>query len=341
MVVVRPVQLDDLEHLLELTSDTGFGLTTLPHDREMLRKKIIKSQMSFESLQHDLQGDLFLFVLEEMESHQVVGTSGIVSQIGGFEPFYAYRVEQYEHKSKILDVDETIEVLHLVQEHSGPSEIGSLLVAASFRKGGNGRLLSLSRFLFMGTFSKFFDSEVLAEIRGLVDDEVHSPFWDALGRKFFDIDFPTADYLIMIDKKFISELMPQHPIYIRLLPPQAQEVIGKVHPDSQPALNILKAEGFRTNGMVDIFEAGPIVTCPLTEIRVVKSAKRCIVQEVAQSDITGERCIITNAQTDFRACMGSVEMRGDDGVALSGAVAAALQVGINDPIRFTRLFAGS
>ena len=46
-----------------------------------------------------------------------------------------------------------------------------------------------------------------------------------------------------MNKKFIADLMPDHPIYIPLLPYSAQEVIGKPHKESAPAVKNLKAEG--------------------------------------------------------------------------------------------------
>src|SRR5438477_8620257 len=100
MIVVRPVQLDDLDALVALASTAGYGLTTLPHDRELLRKRIAKSIRSFRDMGDSPAGEAYLFVGEELDSGQVVGTSGIVSKVGGFQPFYAYRVETSVHESE-------------------------------------------------------------------------------------------------------------------------------------------------------------------------------------------------------------------------------------------------
>ena len=58
-------------------------------------------------------------------------------------------------------------MLHLVAEHNGPCEIGSLFLAPVHRGGHNGRVLSLSRFLFMADHEHCFDPVVLAEMRGV------------------------------------------------------------------------------------------------------------------------------------------------------------------------------
>ena len=49
---------------------------------------------------------------------------------------------------------------------------------------------------------------MIAEMRGVIDDQGRSAFWDAVGKHFFEIDFPKADYLSMVNKKFIADLMP-------------------------------------------------------------------------------------------------------------------------------------
>jgi len=66
----------------------------------------------------------------------------------------------------------------------------------------------------------------------VVDDRAFA-FVEALGRHFFDIDYPTADYLSMVNKRFIADLMPKHPIYIHCCR-RGQTVIGKVHEATEP-----------------------------------------------------------------------------------------------------------
>ena len=55
-----------------------------------------------------------------------------------------------------------------------------------------------------------FAPKVIAELRGRLDAEGRSPFWEGLGRHFFAMEYSTADYLTGIGQKsFIAELMPQ------------------------------------------------------------------------------------------------------------------------------------
>ena len=63
-----------------------------------------------------------------------------------------------------------------------------------------------------------FGEQVLAELRGVIDDDGNSPFWDAIAGRFFDMSFPEADDFNAIHgTRFIADLMPRTPIYVALL----------------------------------------------------------------------------------------------------------------------------
>ena len=333
MLVIRPVVPADLDQLMELTKLTGFGLTTLPHDRELLHKRIRQSRRGFESMDDAApHGDAYLFVMEDLHTGRVVGTCGCVSKVGGFEPFYAYKIEKSVIESDMLKVRKEVETLHLITEHNGPCEIGSLFLHPDYRKGGNGWLLSLVRFLFMAEHREYFDPVVIAEMRGVLDEQGGSAFWDALGRHFFEIDYPKADYLSMLNKRFIADLMPRHPIYVTLLPKEAQAVIGQVHEQTKPALKILEEEGFKFNGMVDIFEAGPIVSCPLEQVRTVRQSVRATVADITEESFDAPQHIIATTRPDIRVCKAPLQTI-NDGVRLTSTAALALNVKVGDTVR--------
>lgn len=334
MVIIRPVRRDDLDQLVDLAGMAGFGLTSLPQDRELLARRIEQSIVSFQIRADRPGGELYLFVMEDIDHDRLAGTSCIVSKVGGFEPFWAYEIRTAKHESQVLHICTEIETLHIVSEHSGPSEIGGLFIAPEYRRHGNGRLLSLFRFLFMAARRERFEPLVIAEMRGVVNEDGRSPFWEALGRHFFDMDFPKADYLSVKDKRFIGELMPRSPIYIPLLPPEARAVIGRVQTDTQPALKMLQDEGFTYTGMVDIFEAGPIIQCSLNDIRIVRESAESTVDGIADEGLGRPNFIITNTGEDFRACMGPVVSSRSGGVRVSYRTAEALQVQAGDKVQY-------
>ena len=336
MLVIRPVSLDDLDQLYALAGGTGYGLTSLPRDRDLLQNKITESIESFSRLGQRPRGECYLFVLEDMKTGNAVGTTGIVSKVGGFEPFYSYKVETQVAECEALKIRKEMKSLRLVTDHNGPCEVGSLFLSRDYRKDGNGRLLSLVRFMFIAEFPKRFDPVVIAELRGIIDEKGNSPFWDALGHHFFDTDYPNADYLSVVDKKFIADLMPKHPIYIPLLPRVAQDVIGKVHPQSEPAAGILVEEGFADSGMVDIFDAGPIISCRRDDIRTVRETRRAMVEDILEELPPSEPYVIASPKKEFRACKGPIQITAG-GVRLLPREALALQVKVGDLVRYVPL----
>src|SRR5262245_38805181 len=126
MVFIRPAAVADLDALLELASLAGVGLTTLPKDRDLLAKRIRTSARDFEKNPDRPGGESYLFVMEDPEAKKVVGACGIVSKVGGFQPFYGYRIETTLFESKQIKVRKEVPILTLHEEHDGPCEIGSL-----------------------------------------------------------------------------------------------------------------------------------------------------------------------------------------------------------------------
>ena len=337
MLVLRPVTMRDIDGIIELVGDVTFGLTTLPPDREHLAKRVRASERAFgKDDDPSPGGESYLFVLADDSTGKVVGASGIVSKVGGFEPFYAYRLETVVTNSAQLNVQRDIDTLHLVTEHNGPTEIGSLFLHPEYRGGGTGRLLSLGRFLFMGSHRACFDDQVIAEMRGVIDDKGVCPFWDGLARHFIPIEYAQADHLSVKDKRFIADLMPRHPIYIPLLPARTRDVIGHVHPDTAPALQLLEQEGFQFNMQVDIFEAGPIVECATNNIRTIRETQRAMLKRIEPIE-EGALCLISNGRRDFTACRSKVRRLDDEHVALPSTTADALGVQVGDHVCYVTM----
>jgi arginine N-succinyltransferase len=112
----------------------------------------------------------------------------------------------------------------------------------------------------------------------------------------------------MVNKKFIADLMPTHPIYIPLLPKEAQEAIGQVQEETRPAVKIVEEEGFSFSGMVDIFDAGPILSAKRDQVRAVKeSAKAAIVKLLIRR--LRDVYMVGTARPEFRAAKGNLEIR--------------------------------
>jgi arginine N-succinyltransferase len=342
MMVLRPIQMTDLDVLLDIAGQIGYGMTTLPPNRAVLQRRIEESTQSFQQKIEKPRGETYLFVLEDTAVRRAVGVCGIMSKVGGFDPFYSYRLLNEPCVSQMLNVNKTIPILELVVNYDGPAIIGSLFLLPDYRKEGNGRFLSLARFLFIAQFAARFDPHVIAEMRGVIDSGGRSPFWDAVGRWFFEVDFPQADYMTMADKQFIADLMPKYPLYVPLLPAAAQAVIGKVHPDTQPALKILQDEGFVFQNLVDIFEAGGVYGCARDQIRAVHESREALmVSELKEQPAAPAAHLVSNTRlAGFRACKANVVPVGDGRVSLDAASAAALEVKTGDRVRWVSMRTG-
>ncbi len=347
MLVIRPLEERDLDALYNMAANAGNGLTTLPADRDLLSRKIRHTRETFDQRQAPEAG-LYLFALEDTELGECVGISGIQARVGLDEVFYNYRLSVTVNASRELNVHVRTPTLHLSNDMTDTTEICSLLLADSHRGGGNGLLLSRCRFMFLDHFRSHFSEKVFAEMRGVSDADGRSPLWDALGRKFFDMDFSEADMLSGLgNKSFIAELMPKFPIYLPMLPDEARAVIGRVHDNTAPALKMLQSEGFNFNGMVDIFDGGPVVEAFIPTIRTVRqSVDRTVMIRAgsSESNTSGEHgfesaeLMVSNGSfRDFRVTTIPETWVSLETVTLSEAVARALEVEAGDRVRLAPL----
>ena len=334
-IVLRPIVESDLEGLKKLAASHSGGITSLPNEETFLEDRIHESIRSFDPTINKPGSEVYLFVLEDIEANELVGTSSILARIGGFDPFYSYEIKPERIQHEALGIDKEIEVLHLKMDHKGPSEIGSLLLNHDYRKAGLGRLLSLSRFLFVAMFPERFDERILAELRGYIDEHGRSPFWETVGRPFFEHDFYTADALSGLgNKEFIHDLMPTYPIYVDLLPLDVQAVIGRVHHNSEPALSLLYEEGFERTNEIDIFDAGPLVSVAVQDVRTVRECRQSEIGSLLAGVEESSECIVAKPTLDFRASYGAVEERDDGSVGIAKELAGLLEVKVGDNLAY-------
>ncbi|GAB2990227.1 arginine N-succinyltransferase [Psychrosphaera aestuarii] len=303
MFVIRPIQEKDFPELLKIAEESGHGFTSLPVNDELIAKKIQRAEASFKSKVSDKKEEHgFLFVMEDVASGKIMGTSGIESYVGLDDAFYHYHLGKVVHNSRQLNIYNTADILTLCNDYTGASELCTLFLREEFRKGCTGRILSKFRFLFLAQHQERFSNTVIAEMRGVSDENGDSPFWKWLEEHFFSMDFPTADYLTGIGQKvFIAELMPKYPVYVNLLSKEAQAVIGKVHKNTEPALKLLKSEGFTYKQYVDIFDGGPTVEADISQIHTVQNSDLFTVNIVEKLE-SDKNVIIANLSVEeFRA----------------------------------------
>jgi arginine and ornithine succinyltransferase subunits len=332
MLVVRPAGPADLDHLLELAILSGPGFTSLPEDPDALAERLDLSRDSFAG-QVEPQAAWYTLMLEETETGDIDGIGSVKAAVGLKRPFFSFRIVNNAQSSPSLGIKLEQKTLVLVNECTGWSEVGSLFLKADRRKGGAGRLLSQSRYMLIGAEPELFADTVLAELRGVFTPDGACPFWDHVAHKFFPMEFDEADRMTgSTDKQFILDLAPRHPVYIELLPEPARAVIGKVHPQGVPAMALLESEGFRPNGLVDIFDGGPTVTCRRDDIRTVRDARTLTVVIADEVDAELPSLISTSRVKGFRSVRQKAVLEGET-ATLTRETADALRVKAGDTVR--------
>jgi len=300
--VIRAATSGDLQALYEMAKLTGGGFTNLPADRNSLRAKLERSAEAYARAEDKLADELFVLVLQNTETGEVRGTCQIFSQVGQHWPFYSYRLHALTQHSQELDRTVRAELLSLCTDLEGSTEVGGLFLHPSERAGGLGLLLARSRYLFIAAHRARFGDRVLAELRGIIDERGGSPFWDAIGGKFFGMTFQQADEFNAIHgNQFIADLMPKHPVYVAMLPESACKVIGLPHPSGRAAMRMLENEGFRYECYVDIFDGGPTMTARTDEVASIRDA---VATKVSRTDCAeGEKALLaTGGLAGFRCC---------------------------------------
>ena len=337
MLITRPARPEDFDAFVKLADAAGPGFTSLSVPKESLRLRLEKSHAAFTGKAEAEPGRIYLLMLEDTATGEVVGVSAVKAKIGIEDPYFNFRVLKVAQKSVAVDRRYDMDVLHLVNECGGSSEVGTLFVREDYRGDGArvrgaGRLVSQARYMLIAADRKRFSDTVVAELRGYVEKDGYSPFWQALGEKFFQMSFEEADRIsAQKDNQFILDLMPKHPIYAVLLPQAAQDVIGMTHPQGVGARKLLEQEGFRFMDVVDIFDAGPLMKAPTKDIRTVRDS---VLLEVRVGEREGKTpaLVSNNRFPDFRCLHAPADLSSEE-VWLPPEAMGALEVGEGDRVR--------
>jgi arginine N-succinyltransferase len=338
MLVFRPVELTDLPQLQQLARDSLVGVTSLPDDSERLREKILDSCASFNK---DVEGngpENYFFVLEDLVNQRLAGCSEILATAGFNEPFYSLRNRHFTSVSRELNIEHGVPALSLCHDLSGHTLLRGFHIDADRVRTPFSELLSRARLLFIAAHAGRFADAVITEIVGYSDEQGQSPFWDALGKHFFDLPYAEAERLCGLESRtFLAELMPQYPIYVPMLPQSAQACIGRIHPDGQEAFDILEREGFETNSYIDLFDGGPTLYARTPGIRSIANSHVATAQPVEVIDARGSYLVSNDSLKNYRAIVAELDYTAGQPVGLSAEMCATLNVTDGSPIRLIAL----
>lgn len=343
MMILREVQDSDiggLEHLSALAAEKHPGFLNVPADTAGWKEKVKFSQQSFAGTLPAKQVPKFIFVAEDSVTRQVVGVSMISAQHGTPEiPHFYFEVGSEQKFSETINTGFIHGTLDLKVDSNGPTEIGGLLVDPTFRNNSDervGRQISFVRFLYIAMNKSRFKKKILAELLPPLTKRGKSPLWEAVGRRFTNMDYWEADYLSSKNKEFILSLFPSGKMYVTFLPAEARNAIGKVSKDTEPVMHMLKKIGFKYLNQVDPFDGGPHLTANVDDVVPIKNTKT-YTYSGNPLDVKTEQSIAglltKNSTLPFRAVSGAAYLE-DNKIFFEQALAHEVDVKPGDSVLF-------
>ena len=341
MYVVRPVELADVDALESLAAVMTPGVHTLPRTREAIAAFVERSIASFAAQVDIPSEESYQFVLEDTRSGEVVGTAAVHASAGSNGTYFAFRNDVIQQVSRDLNICHSVHALTLCSELTACSQLAGFHLRDHEGAGIEAALLSRARLLYAVLAPHRFGDRFFVPLAGVTDAEGQSPFWNALGRKFFKMDFLDAERVIggARNRTLIVELMPHYPVYVPLLPGDAQAAMGQIHPSGQRAFNLLTEEGFEADEYVDIFDGGPILAAHRLSLRSFSGAQQRRVENASSEP--GENlvnyAVATNAERFRAITVACPPVETSDVVCLPADAREALGVTAGDSVICVRI----
>jgi arginine N-succinyltransferase len=303
---LRPATGADLGALLDLARH--LDTLNLPVEETYLAARLERSERSFADPGRPDAEREYQFALEDAEG-RVVGTSAILSKHGtpGLPHTYL-RVEREERVSHAAGIRKEHVTFRLGACEDGPSELAALILHPDVRgrPGWPGKLLSWGRYAYIARHPGAFEDRLIAEMRASFDAEGRSAFWESFGRHFTGMSYQEADRRSATRKQFILDLFPETRFYATLLEPEVAAQLGKVHPETLPAVRLLEQAGFHWTGEIDPFDAGPFFGAATRDVIPIRETLRDVIAEegsdegappwiASVEDAAGFRAVATRA----------------------------------------------
>jgi len=328
---IRPVRPEDFDQLRDFARVTGGGMTNLPDDDVALRERLARAVASFASGASEPGSEVYMMALGK--DGRILGTTGVFSAIGLKQGFINYKLIDEVHYSEEFNRTTRRTVLMPSHDFTGCAEVGMLFVSPEARGMGAGKLLARARYLFIAQKPEIIADHICAELRGWRGENGEQPFWDSVGKNFFEMSFEQADlHNAAHGNQFIQDLLPRHPVYTVFLSQAARDCIGRPHKGAQPAYDMLIDEGFEWDNYVDIFDGGPLVDAKTSQIRTIRES--AVKRLSATQDVKdGKKMLLAAGAVSSFRCIQEVARVDGDTLVISNDAAKALNVNPGDEVR--------
>lgn len=335
MLIVRPARLSDLDALFAIAREIGAPGLTVPTERAAIESLIFDSVEALAGEIDFPSEERYLLVATDTVSDTPLGLITLRAAAGHPGADYSYRNDTIIHASPELGVNHRIYALSLSHDLSGFTQLTPALARRTVFGSRITEVLTRAALLFISEHPQRFADDLIAPLPGVVDAEGRSPFWDAVGSKFFGVPFAQADQLALgRDRTFLAELMPHHPIYVPLLPEVAQHALGQTRDDFMSTYTLLLNEGFEAERYVDIFDGGPTFYANRNLVSSIRQAQHLPLALHSGTNHQANPCLISNLETsEFRAISASATLRADGRLGIGTDIARQLELNDHDEVR--------
>lgn len=302
MHIIRPIKESDLQALKRFSKTAA--VKGLPKNYSILKERIDQSLYSFSTLK---QGGVYIFILENSLSKEILGTAAIDSTLE--EKRYVFRLEEIFCEKLPLFSPKKHRILQPIQKTSPTSQLTGLYLLSKYRGSGLEKQLTISRLLFISAFPHLFHTTLSSEMRGRVEKNGVSPFWEGVGKKFCDLSLPRLQAEILLDPSLVANIVPKLPIYVSLLAPAAQRAVGKMHKSLTEFSKILLEQGFQPTSDIDIVDGGPHLLASTAHLQAVHKSKEAIIGSTSTHPFEGIKALVCKKSEEYKSAFAVVKER--------------------------------
>ena len=327
----RQIKESDIDDIYHLALEAHAGITSLPKKRTLLEEKIERAVSQ--------TGDLYFFGLDDQEQNKLIGVSAIKTNTQSEYPFNHYKITQDErvYPENLSTLTRKTRLLVPEKVPYPFSELSTLFLTRKERRHGLGRLLSLSRFIFIKLHRSYFNDVLKASLRGFFDENGLSPFWEHVGRKFVDMPYEQFTDIVRNDPHCLASVIPTTYPTLELLHPEAQKTIGLTHKNTVAAKHLLEQQGLSYDQEIDLLDGGPIISGPIDALKPLLSCESAVVSEIRSFDSKPNTIIAKSLP--FQSALG-YSLTNSKGLVIDEQTAKNLSLEIGNQVYYLK-FEGS
>lgn len=305
MQVVRPVEYGDLDQLValgELSAPGPGGAHCMPVGRVALEQAVAASLSAFDTNVTEAGDQTYWFVLADSDGGKIAGCASLTALAGARATYFAFRRDVLRQASVDLSMSHDMPALTMGSDLSRHSHLGACYV----RPGTAAEAVSLlarARLLYAASAPHRFGGHFFATLPGYSDGP-RVPFWDAVGAHFFGMPIAQADALLGATRNHpaMVEMMPHYPIYLDLLPADAQEALGRCQPAAASVRDALMHEGFEGGRYAGLLDGGALLHARREQLRSF-GAERRDVGAIAAAAGSASHIVASGRGAGFRALL--------------------------------------